>query len=185
MSILRSIVSYILDFLETIIVAVAIFLFLNVFVFQPHRVQGQSMFPTLHSGEYLLTSKIAYRFGEPTYGDIVVFKAPNNSEYDYIKRIIGLPGDRIKIIDHKFYVNGYILDESRYLSSTVPTDGQRFLQEGMEIIVPPDSYFVAGDNRTNSSDSRDFGAVPKNNIVGKAWFRYWPPSSIGIVKVEK
>jgi len=185
MSFLRSVISYILDFLETIVVAVVIFLVLYVFVFQPHRVQGQSMFPTLHSGEYLLTNKFTYQFEEPRPGDIVVFKAPIHEEYDYIKRIIAVPGDRVKIIDGKFYVNGYILDESHYLSSSVATNGQRFLQEGMEVIVPPNSYFVAGDNRSNSSDSRDFGPIAEDKIVGKAWFRYWPPSAFGLIKAQE
>jgi signal peptidase I len=182
MSFLKKISEIILDFFETIIISLAIFLVLYMFVFQPHQVNGQSMYPTLENGEYLLTNKFTYRFNEPKYGDIVVFKAPNHEELDYIKRIVALPGDRIKIVDGKFYVNGYELDESLYLVADVNTFGERFLKSNQETVVPPNSYFVAGDNRSNSSDSRDFGPVPEKNIVGRAWIRYWPPASLGIIK---
>ncbi|NMB57041.1 signal peptidase I [Candidatus Beckwithbacteria bacterium] len=182
--ILKSIFDFVLDFLETIIVALAIFTFLYLFIFQPHQVNGQSMYPTFHDGDYLLTNKMVYRFEEPKQGDIVIFRAPNHEEYDYIKRIIALPGDKVKITDSKFYVNGYPLDESKYLDSSVITFGERYLQEGVEVTVPSNTYFVAGDNRPHSSDSRDFGPVPKGNIVGKAWIRYWPPKSIGVINHE-
>ncbi|NMC35664.1 signal peptidase I [Candidatus Beckwithbacteria bacterium] len=182
MSILKSLTEFFLDFLETIIVALVIFLVLYMFIFQPHQVKGQSMYPTLHNGEYLLTNKLTYRFREPEVGDIIVFRAPSHEELDYIKRIVALPGDRVKLLDGKFYINGYELNESEYLSSDVKTTQERYLLEGTEVVVPPNSYFVAGDNRPNSSDSRDFGPVPYQNIVGIAWFRYWPPQNLGLVQ---
>ena len=185
MSFFKSLGEFLLDFLETIAVASAIFIVLYMFVFQPHVVRGQSMYPTLKTGEHLLTSKLAYRFGQPDYNDIVVFHAPNHENLDYIKRIIALPGDRIKLIDGQFYVNGYPLDESAYLDPAVVTSSQRYLLEGTEVTIPPNHYFVAGDNRVNSSDSRDFGPVPEKNIVGKAWIRYWPPNKIGTIKLSE
>lgn len=172
------------DFFETIIVALVIFLVCYIWLFQPHKVQGQSMYPTFHDGDYILTNKITYRFNDPKPGDIVVFVAPDNPEYDYIKRIIAQSGDRVKIIDKKFYVNGYILNESNYLDSNVETFGESFLKEGEELVVPPGYFFVAGDNRSHSSDSRDFGPIAENKIVGKAWFRYWPIGSFGLIKQE-
>jgi len=182
MSFLRSLSLFILDFLETIAVSLIIFFFLNHFVFQPHEVNGLSMYPTLHDKDRLLTSKFSYRFGKPAYGDIVVFKAPGHEEYDYIKRIIGLAGDKIKLADGKVFRNGTELDEKLYLNSSVQTNGERYLRNNEETTVPNDTIFVMGDNRNNSSDSRDFGPVPNNNIVGKAWVMYWPLNSIGVIK---
>lgn len=182
MSFAKNLVVFFWEFFETIIVSLAIFLVLYMFVFQPHQVNGLSMYPTLQDKEYLLTNKFIYRFNLPSFGDIIVFQAPNHEEYDYIKRIIGLPGDKIKLTDGNFLVNGAMLDESTYLSSDVYTGGENFLKEGQEVVVPADNYFVAGDNRSNSSDSRNFGFVPKKNIVGRAWISYWPLNRIGIIK---
>lgn len=181
-NILNALTEFLLDFLETIFVSLAIFVVLYVFAIQPHQVKGLSMYPTFNDGEYLLTNKISYRFGEPKYGDIIIFKAPLNEEYEYIKRIIGMPGDKVMLSNGHFFINGVELNETEYLDKSVSTLQERFLKEGVEMVVPPNSYFVAGDNRPHSSDSRDFGPVPKDNIVGKAWFRYWPPQSIGLVK---
>lgn len=173
------------DFFESIVVALVIFLFCYIFLFQPHKVQGYSMYPTFDDGDYLLTDKLSYRLHEPKAGEVVVFNAPDHPKYDYIKRIIAVPGDRVKLINGKFYVNGYILDESEYLSSEIITQGEGFLKEGGETIIPPNYYFMAGDNRPGSSDSRQFGPVAKDKIVGKAWIRYWPITSMGIIeKVE-
>jgi len=182
MTILRTISLFVLDFLETIAISLIIFFFLNHFVFQPHEVNGHSMYPTFQNGERLLTSKFSYRFGEPQRGDIVVFKAPGHEEYDYIKRIVGMPGDRVKLSDGKIFLNGTELDESEYLESSAKSYGEGYLRNNEETTVPAESYFVMGDNRLNSSDSRNFGPVPFKNIVGKAWFRYWPPKSLGIVE---
>ncbi len=139
------------------------------------------MFPTFHNGDYLLTNKLTYRFQSPQRGDIVIFKAPLNVNQDYIKRIIGLPGDTIKVTDGHYVVNGQLLNESAYLDPTVTTLGGRLLHENTEYTVPANEYFVSGDNRANSSDSRDFLAIPAQNIIGKAWIRYWPPQDMGIV----
>jgi len=152
------------------------------FLFQPHEVKGNSMYDNFHDGEYLLTDKVSYRFGTPQRDDVVVFKAPKNEDYDYIKRIIGLPGDQIRIEQGRVYVNGERLDESNYLNKDVFTQNGYFAKTGETITVPADSYFVMGDNRSNSSDSRDWGFVPAANIIGRAWLRYWPLSSLGAIK---
>ena len=182
MNLIRSLSSLFLEFLETTVIALLIFAVLYIFVFQPHQVKGNSMLPNFINSEYLLTSKLSYRFGEPKRGDVVIFKAPDNTQYDYIKRIIGLPGDSIEILNDHFYINGKKIDESSYLPPTTQTSPGRFLRDGKKIIIPQAEYFVVGDNRSNSSDSRDFGPVSGENIVGKAWFMYWPPNKIGVIE---
>lgn len=170
-----------LDFAETIVIALAIFVIMYRFLFQPHEVKGNSMYDNYHDGEYLLTDKISYRFHLPQRDDVVIFKAPKNEDYDYIKRIIGLPGDQIKIESGRVYVNNQLLDESGYLGPSVMTQPGYFSREGINITVTDDNYYVLGDNRNNSSDSRDWGLVPKTNIIGKAWLRYWPITKLGII----
>lgn len=180
--VLRALGEFFLDFIETIVIGLAFFVAAYLFLFQPHQVKGNSMLPNFNNGEYLLTNKIVYRVDEPHRGDIVVFKAPQNEGFDYIKRIIALPGERVKILNGSVYVNNQLLDESEYLLSIrKKTSAGQFLKEGEEIVVPSDSYFVLGDNRSHSSDSRDWGFVPSKNIVGLAWFRYWPPNKIGLL----
>lgn len=138
------------------------------------------MQPNYPDGEFLLTDKITYRFNQPQRGDVIVFKAPVNEEDDYIKRIIGLPGERVSIIDGKVYINGILLKEE-YLSPTLYTTGGLFLPNNKEVTVPENHFFVMGDNRPYSSDSRAWGFVPRENIIGKAWFVYWPPQKAGVV----
>ena len=138
------------------------------------------MQPNYPDGEFLLTDKITYRFNQPQRGDVIVFKAPINEEDDYIKRIIGLPGEKVSIIDGKVYINGNLLTED-YLSPSLYTAGGLFLPNNKEVVVPENHFFVMGDNRPYSSDSRSWGFVPRENIIGKAWFIYWPPQKAGIV----
>lgn len=180
-SIGKKIWHWFLDFIETIVIALAIFVVVYRFLFQPHQVKGNSMYDNFYDGEYLLTDKISYRFNEPEYGDIVVFKAPQNEDYDYIKRIVGLPGDRVMIKSGHVYVNGQIFDESGYLDPEISTRPGQYARDGMTVSVPANQYFAMGDNRNNSSDSRDWGPVPLSNIVGKAWIKYWPLNKTGVV----
>jgi signal peptidase I len=172
---------FFLDFVETIVIALAIFVVVYRFLFQPHQVKGNSMFDNYHDGEYLLTDKISYRFKVPERDDVIVFKAPTNEDYDYIKRLIGLPGDQVMIKENRVYVNGQLLDESGYLSPNILTRPGSYAKEGLTITVPQKAYFVMGDNRENSSDSRDWGPVPEENIVGRAWIRYWPLNKLGVI----
>lgn len=183
--IVKSIVGFFLDFIELVVISLAIFVVMYIFFFQPHEVNGKSMYDNFDNGDYLLTDKITYRFREPQRGEVVVFKAPRNEDYDYIKRVLGLPHDRVKIQNGHVFVNNIQVDESSYLDSSVYTNAGKLWREGLELTVPPGEYFVLGDNRNHSSDSRDWGTVPLGNIVGKAWFRYWPVSSFGPIPVTK
>jgi signal peptidase I len=128
----------------------------------------------------LLTDKVTYRFEAPKRGDVIVFVAPVNQEDDYIKRIIGLPGDTVSVSNGYVLVNGIQLKEN-YLDPSVYTSGGQFLANDSVVTVPADEYFVMGDNRPYSSDSRSWGFVPKKNITGRAWFIYWPLSRSGAV----
>ncbi len=180
--IIRKIYSFLLDTVQTLLLAAAFFLIVYVFLFRPFQVNGQSMYPTFKDGEYILTNIIGLKFKDPIYGDVVVFKAPSDNEKDFIKRIIGVPKDKILIKGGYVYINGKLLDESSYLKSDVKTYGGSFLKEGKDLTVPDNSYFVMGDNRLYSSDSREWGFVPKNSIIGSSFFVYWPPKDAMFVK---
>jgi signal peptidase I len=179
----KAIGGFFLDIIETVVVALSIFLIVYLFVMQPHQVNGKSMYPSFDDGEYLLTDKISYKMGEPGRGDVVVFKAPEASQCpegtgcDFIKRIIGLPGESIQVSNNQLYVNGVVLSES-YLSPEVITQAGAYTANGT-VNVPEGAYFVVGDNRSHSSDSRTWGPVPMDKIVGKVFFRYWPPNKVG------
>ena len=186
MSFFHEIGAFFLDIIETVVVALSIFLIVYLFIMQPHQVNGESMFPTYHNGEYLMTDKLSYKFGTPKRGDVVVFEAPPAAQCpegtgcDFIKRVIGLPGDTIEIKNNAIYLNNEKLNEP-YLDSTVITKAGEYTSHG-PIMVPEGSYFVNGDNRPHSSDSRVWGPVELSRIVGKVFFRYWPPNRAGIIK---
>ncbi|MFC1711937.1 signal peptidase I [Patescibacteria group bacterium] len=184
--ILKGFVNLFLDFIQTIVTALSIFVIVYLFLVQPHQVKGNSMYTPLtesfNNGEYILTNKISYKFSEPESGDVIVFKAPHNEDYDYIKRIVAIPGNTVKISKGKVYINNMLLDESSYLTTDIYTSSGSFIKEGEDLIIPTEKYFVLGDNRPHSSDSREWGLLPKKNIVGKAWFRYWPIAKMGIIE---
>ncbi len=180
MGIFRKIGSFFLDFVEIVVIALAMFVVMYLFLFQPHEVKGSSMYPNFHDGEYLLTDKISYRLNSPKRGEVIIFKAPKNEEYDYIKRIIGLPGDTVMVKSGRVYINGKVIFEN-YLPADFQTSAGDLWQEGKTVTIPANNYFVMGDNRDHSSDSRDWGPVPKENIIGKAFFRYWPPKRAGLI----
>ena len=181
MSVFKKAGSFILDLVETVVIALAIFVLIYLFLFQPHQVSGSSMYPNFEDGEYLLTDKISYRLREPKRGDVVIFTAPQDTEHDYIKRIIGMPNESVKVESGKIFINGAILNET-YLPSHFSTFPGAFTAQGQTIFVPADQYFVLGDNRNNSSDSRAWGFVPKKNLVGKISFRYWPVDHLGKIQ---
>jgi signal peptidase I len=185
------------EIFQTVLLTLIIFAGVRSIV-QNFKVDGASMEPTLHSGEYLLINKLAYLrldgpplqlaensglaphgtdgfypFGGPRHGDIVVFKYPGGPDRDFIKRVIGLPGDTVQIDRGRVYVNGVMLQEDyiRALPSYSSPPQQ----------VPPDNFFVLGDNRPNSSDSHIWGYVPQANMIGKVWVSYWPPDEWGAV----
>lgn len=178
--------STVVDVIETIVVAAAIFVVVYLFLLQPHQVKGASMEPNFHDGEYILTDKISYRFSEPKRGDVVVFKAPTNPDVDFIKRIVALPGEKLTINNNQFVIfndehpKGFTLSEPFEVMG--PIAGGSHIKEGKTLEVPAGNYFVFGDNRSHSFDSREWGPLPKKSIVGKAWLRYWPLSKISIIK---
>ncbi len=182
MELLRKAYFFLLDILQTLILAAAAFVVVYMFLFRPFEVKGESMYPTYHDSEYLITNIVGLKLHDPKIGDVVVFKAPNEPDKDFIKRIIGVGGDTVMVQEEKVYLNGQILDESKYLKPTVKTYGGSFLREGETVNVPQGQFFVMGDNRSYSSDSREWGFVPKKNIIGTSVFVYWPMSSAGLVK---
>ncbi len=175
-------INFFLDFLETIVVALSIFVVVYLFLVQPHEVKGSSMEPNFHNNDYILTDKISLKLHTPERGNVVIFKAPNNPEVDYIKRVIGLPGEKVKVLNGYVYVNDKKLNEPYLVDKTNLFPGS-FVQEGIDITVPEGEYFVMGDNRGHSSDSREFGPIPGNSIIGKAFIRYWPITNMGLLKI--
>ncbi len=184
MYILRNLWLFFLDFLETIVVSLAIFAVVYIFLFQPHQVDGQSMEPNFHNAEYILTDKISYRIHEPNRGDVVVFHSPQDERVDFIKRIIGVPGDMVKVSGGHVYLNGQKLEEN-YINNPGAVVAGRFMREGLEVEVPPGQYLVMGDNRNHSSDSREWGLVTSTGIVGRAFFRYWPISDFVVINTAE
>lgn len=182
MQIFRKIYYIFFDLIQTLVIAGAIFVVIYAFLFRPYQVNGHSMDPTFDNGEYVLTNLIALHLEKLDRGDIIVFHAPPDKEKDYIKRIIGLPGDNVRITEGQVYLNGHKLDQSGFLSSSVRTNSGSFLGEGDEVIVPEGQYFTMGDNREFSSDSREWGFVTKQGIIGKSFFVYWPPNRMRVVK---
>ncbi len=180
--ILGSIGSFIYSFTETVLISLVLAIVLYLFIMTPHEVVGNSMHPTYKNGEFLMANKISYKFSEPQRGDVVIFKYSDTQ--DFIKRIIGIPGDKVMIKDGRIYINDELLDESNYLEDTVVSNGGSYIHEGQTITVNEDQYFVCGDNRTNSSDSREFGPIDVSKIKGKAWIVFFPFSEFRLVQHE-
>lgn len=176
------------ELLESVLLALLMFIGLQASL-QNFRVEGMSMEPTLHSGEFVMVNKLAYRldavseipllkawFRPPQRGDIVVFRFPQRPDREFVKRIVALPGERVEVKDGRLYINGRPLEEP-------------WLPEGMRVercyvcplTVPPDHYFVLGDNRAGSNDSRHWGPVHRRYIIGRAWLVYWPPDRIRLL----
>jgi signal peptidase I len=162
---------FIFDIVETLLLSLLLFLGINA-ISARIRVDGFSMEPTLHTGEFVIVNKLAYRLGQPKIGDVVVFRYPRDPEQEYIKRIIGLPGDTVRVEGGQVYVNNQKLVEPYIQSAPAYQDTW---------VVPEDTLFVLGDNRNNSSDSHSWGPVPMENVIGKAVVIYWPPEQWGVI----
>jgi signal peptidase I len=160
-----------MDILETIVLAVVLYFGINALSARV-RVDGFSMIPTLQNGEYILVNKLAYKTGQPNRGDIIVFRLPGDESQDLIKRVIGLPGDTVKVSDGVVTINGEKLEE--------PYIAQNPLYFG-EWTVPADNLFVLGDNRNDSRDSHQWGMLPFENIIGKSVVIYWPPNDWKVI----
>lgn len=170
-----AVLAFIFELIQVAAVSLAIIIPVRYFLIQPFYVKGASMEPSFFDHEYLIIDEISYRFDEPKRGDIVVFRYPVDPKQFFIKRVIGLPGETVEVgeegikIYNDQYPNGMMIDESSYLSKeTVPSTISRTLN------LKTGEYFVMGDNRGSSLDSRFFGAIKRSDIVGKVWLRGWP-----------
>jgi len=182
----------VIDWVLTIAIAIAVVLAIKAWVVNPYRIPSSSMEPTLHCAkpadgcraslsDRVLANRFIYHFKDPARGDVIVFKTPPEAEKcqfgtgggsTFVKRIVGLPGEKIRGQDGFGYINGKKLDEP-YL------DGVRDRRDFQERVIPEDGYFMMGDNRGQSCDSRDWGTVPRANIIGEVFAVYWPPRRIG------
>ena len=187
-----------MDTVKTLFYAIVIAILIRTFLFEPFKIPSGSMYPTLYVGDYLFVSKYTYGYSkhslpfsmplfegriwadEPNRGDVVVFKFPQDNKTDYIKRIIGLPGETVQIgTDGTIYIDGQVLEEG-YGKEVMLSPGRA----GEPITLGEDEYFVLGDNRNNSSDSREpsVGNIHRDQIIGKAWVRIWPFHKFGVLK---
>jgi signal peptidase I len=164
------------ELVETIVLSLVIFLLIRQVV-QNYRIESHSMQPNFQEGQFILVNKLAYKLGTPTRGEVIVFHNPQNPDEDYIKRLIGLPGDTLEIHDQQVFINNKPLPQPYQINAFPPgyTYGP--------MTVPPSHLFVMGDNRPNSRDSRfpEVGPIPEELVVGKAWLRVWPFSVFGLV----
>lgn len=180
---MKSFLVFIWEIAKIVIIALLVVLPIRYLVFQPFFVKGDSLEPNFSDGDYLIIDEISYRFRDPQRGEVIVFKYPNDPSQRYIKRIIGLPGETIEIKDGQVMVYRQgeekaeeALDESDYLSSTVSTSGN------LNLTLQEEEYFVLGDNRPVSSDSRRWGTLPRENIIGRVLARLWP--FVAFAKIE-
>jgi signal peptidase I len=170
--------SFLRDTLEIVFLALVLYVVIQ-YAVQTVHVLGSSMSQTLSDNDLLVASKISYKIHDPQRGDIIVFKPPNGDNRDFIKRVIALPGDKIRVTNSVVYINGQVLHEP-YLPEKW-TYNNNWPADGQDKLVPADQYFVMGDNRNHSSDSRSFGFVERDAILGKAEVRIWPLGQVGFL----
>src|SRR5580704_7350550 len=172
--------SFVRELAEVILLAVILYIGIS-FAVQAVHVEGLSMFATLDNNDYLIADKIDYRLHAPQRGDIIILRPPTDNSKDFIKRIIALPGERILISNGIVYINGHKLDEPYLPEAWTQLDNWGG-PDGT--VVPPNSYFVMGDNRNRSQDSRIFGFIGRDRIDGRAWFRIWPLNHFGNIYAQ-
>jgi len=180
---MKSFLSFIWEITKIVIIALLIVVPIRAFLFQPFFVRGESMAPAFENGDYLIIDEISYRFRDPQRGEVIVFKYPDNPSQRYIKRIIGLPGETVEIKDGRVMISGqkepYALDESGYLSSDIFTLGETLIS------LAEDEYFVLGDNRRASADSRRWGSLGRKNIIGRVLLRAWPFTALAKIEAPE
>jgi signal peptidase I len=169
----RRTATFVSAWVRDLLISLGISAFIIVFLYQPVKVEGTSMMPSLDDQERIFINKFVYRLEPIQRGDIVVFRYPRDPAKSFIKRVIGVAGDHVRIEDGKVYLNGKLVSED-YVPRAYEDE-----RSYSEIVVPPDSYFVLGDHRSLSNDSRDFGPVDASYIYGKAVFGYWPMEKVG------
>jgi signal peptidase I len=171
------------EFAEVVVLAVILYFGIS-FAVQAVHVEGLSMFATLDNNDYLIANKIDYRLHAPQRGDIIILRPPTDNSKDFIKRIIALPGERLLISDGFVYINGHKLDEPYLPEAWVSLNNWPLNGTGQGTVVPPNEYFVMGDNRNRSQDSRSFGFIGRDRIDGRAWFRIWPLTQFGNIYAQ-
>ena len=168
--------SIVRELAETIIFTLLLYVLIRTFLFENYRVLGHSMDPTLENEQFLVVNKLGYRLSDPERGDIIVFRDPRTDERKLIKRVVGLPGEMLEIQEGQVLINSQHLDEGYIAAKGRYSQAPRLIAEG--------EYFVLGDNRNNSSDSHNWGMLPRDKIIGKAWISYWPPRLWGLIPHE-
>ncbi len=178
---MKKLLLFIWEILKIVIIALLIVVPIRYFVFQPFFVRGQSMEPNFYQGDYLIVDELSYQLRAPERGEVIVFKYPQDPSQRYIKRIIGLPGETVKVQGGQVFVykdgEAQSLDELTYLSQSVSTAGD------MEMTLDKNEYFVLGDNRPVSSDSRRWGLVPEKDIIGRVFLRVWPFAALAKIEI--
>lgn len=172
---MKSAFLFVFEIVKVFVIAAAIVVPVHYFLFQPYLVKGESMEPNFKNGDYLIVDEISYRFQEPKRGEVIVFKYPNDPSQRYIKRIVGLPGETIGIEGNRIMIDRQVLKEP-YIPSFEVTQGT------MEFKLKNNQYFVMGDNRMASFDSRRWGSLPRKNIIGRVVFRAWPFATLAAMK---
>lgn len=178
---------FFMEMLETFVSSVIVILVIYSTIAFPELVVGSSMEPSFYTGERILVEKVTKRFSDFKRGDIVVLHPPGNDDIDYVKRVVGIPGDVVKIVDCKVYIKSgddSFLYEENYLKDGVCTVGGAKIRDGRSFKIEGSDYLVLGDNRERSMDSRSFGLVSEDRILGKVVFRFWPFSKAGFVNVD-
>jgi len=169
------------EWIETIALALALAFLVRTFIVAAFKIPTGSMRPTLLEGDKIFVNKFIYRFTLPHRGDVIVFKYPLEPKKDFVKRLIGFSDESVEIKDGKILINGKEVDEQKILSRRYYNRGP-YGEEGQKVKIPPNSFYALGDNSANSRDSREWGFVPKKNLVGKAFVIWWPPKRIGLIK---
>lgn len=181
LKIFKGILEFVMDILETVVFIGSMFIVIYLFVLTPNQVKGASMEPSFYTGDYILTSRITYKFRRLERGDVIVLQAPTNHDIEYIKRIIGLPGETITIKDNgDVYVGNLLLKENYISAATNLWDGG-CVKANIPYHIPVTEVFVMGDNRPRSSDSREFCSISINTLIGQVFYRYFPANKLGIV----
>lgn len=160
--------AFIWEVTKVVVISLAIIIPIRYFLIQPFYVKGASMEPNFKQYEYLIINQLSYRMRNPERGEVIVLRNPQDLSQFFIKRIIGLPGDHVEVYDKNVYINGTELNESPYLADTVETWGK------IDLVLGENQYFVLGDNRNASLDSRIIGPITRDEIIGRAWIRAWP-----------
>jgi len=173
-------VSTLLDIAQSFAISFTIYILLFHFIAQPQRLVSVSMQPSFFENDRLIVEKLSYRFGQPKRGDVIVFKYPENQDITLIKRIIGLPGETLTIKENAIFINDQLLEEP-YIKEQNSTFGNVEIKENTPFTINPNEYIVMGDNRLESGDSRQWGTISRDLIIGRAMFRFWPLDNAGAV----